>query len=447
MLKLWFILEEFFRSFRKGLFRDILLMIIFSISIVMAVILCSYYFDIGERYSELQQHLDDSRWYLLKVNMESNDFYESFSTVTGCRNVMNYYETIASSEEYPVISLCSDQKVYLREDDVKNFFGERDYYPFVDEGQPEAVLGHFGDEDCNMQAMRSAQVDVNAYRIFGLRTEVGEGFTEDNVTIQNSSDAIPVLLGNDYKGIIEVGDTIDIYYPFYVYTCRVEGILEKGASLPESGISQGGLFMLDSAILFPYGIRVLSDPEAAEELEKYACLDYKTLNNSAVRIMDDVTDAEIVSEYGGLGRKFDLPAVHVYGTSMGVDLLRRESSVTVKIMFILTIVLVGFAFYGLFVVFYDKIQANMSVYGIYLMNGCPVMMILVPYLLEVAVIMLPSIFVGRYVFRHENIGIYKIDVIMNAVYGMAAVVFIVGAVFISYIMRGVDTESLIRGKE
>ena len=41
MPKLKFILEEFYRSFKKSLFKDILLMIIFSISIVMAVILCS----------------------------------------------------------------------------------------------------------------------------------------------------------------------------------------------------------------------------------------------------------------------------------------------------------------------------------------------------------------------------------------------------------------------
>ena len=38
-------------------------MIIFSISIVMAVILCSYYFDIGERYSEADKHIGDSEFY------------------------------------------------------------------------------------------------------------------------------------------------------------------------------------------------------------------------------------------------------------------------------------------------------------------------------------------------------------------------------------------------
>ena len=446
MFRLRFILEEFFRSFRKSLFKDILLMLIFSISIVMAVILCSYYFDMGERYSEINQHIDDSEWHNLETLTESRDYLESFSTVTGCRNVMNYYEAIADSEQYPMLSVNSSQNVYMREDDVKNFFGDRDYFSFLYEGQTETVTGHFGDEICSMQSMKSAQVDLKAYRMFGLRTEEGEGFTEENMRIEHVSDAIPIVLGNDYKGIINIGDTMDIEFPFYVYPCRVAGILEKGATMPENGVT-GGTVWLDSTILFPYGIRVSNDPDMPEELEKYAFLDYSALDFGVVCVMDDMSTAGVVSGYSELGREFGLPPVRVVGTSMGVNLLRKESSLTVKIMLILTIVLMCFAFYGLFVVFYDKIQTNIKAYGIYLMNGCSIFMILIPCLLEIAVILIPSIFVGRYIFSIQNIGGYKIDVIMREVCSMAAIIFIVGAGFITYIMRGIDTEHLIRDKE
>lgn len=43
MRKTIFMLEEFFRSFRKSVFKNLLLMLMFSISLVMAVIMCSYY--------------------------------------------------------------------------------------------------------------------------------------------------------------------------------------------------------------------------------------------------------------------------------------------------------------------------------------------------------------------------------------------------------------------
>lgn len=445
MSKLRFILEEFFRSFRKSLFKDILLMIIFSISIVMAVILCSYYFDIGERYSETNNHIGDSEFYDLTTDIDE-DYFEGCSTVTGCRNVMNFYEAIADSEEYPLYSLNSQQQVYLREDDVKRFFGDKDYFSFRYDRQPEPLTGHFGDEICSMQAMKSAQVDVKAYRLLGLQTEEGEGFTEENIRIEHASDAIPIVLGNDYKGIINIGDTMDIEFPFNVFSCRVAGILEKGATMPEYGGSVDKVW-LDSTILFPFGVRVLNDPDIPEELEKYSKLDYCALNNSIVCIANHTSESKVVSEYGEIGREYDLPPVYVWETSMGVNLLRKESSLTIKIMLILTIVLMCFAFYGLFAVFYDKIQANIKTYGTYLMNGCSVLMILIPFLLEIAVILAPSIFVGRYIFSVHNLEVYKIDVIMRVVCGMAAIIFMLGTGFVTYIMRGVDTEQLVRGKE
>ena len=49
MRKLQFMAEEFFRSFRMSLFKNLLLMVVFSISLVMVVIMGSYYFDLGDR--------------------------------------------------------------------------------------------------------------------------------------------------------------------------------------------------------------------------------------------------------------------------------------------------------------------------------------------------------------------------------------------------------------
>ena len=49
MRKIRFMAEEFFRSFHKSLLKNLLLMVIFSISLVMTVIMGSYYFGLGER--------------------------------------------------------------------------------------------------------------------------------------------------------------------------------------------------------------------------------------------------------------------------------------------------------------------------------------------------------------------------------------------------------------
>ena len=86
------------------------------------------------------------------------------------------------------------------------------------------------------------------------------------MTIKKASDPIPILLGNDYKGMVKVGDVIDIGFWYYVYPCKVAGILERGASLPENGQVGAGMVQVDSKILFPYGIVQSAEGGNANEL-------------------------------------------------------------------------------------------------------------------------------------------------------------------------------------
>lgn len=448
MWKIKFVAEEFFRSFQKSLFKNILIMIMFSIGMVMAVLMCSYYFDVGDRYSDMTQHVGDSEWYNLELLSDGTEITDSFSTVTGCRNMMDYYEELSSLEDYPSFSLNTQQSVYVREQDIENLFNGKSYLNFLDEKQNEPVKAQFGEtEICFQQCLQSAQVDLNGYRMFGFRTEEGEGFTEKTMTIEKASDPIPILLGNDYKGMVKVGDVIDVGFWYYIYPCKVIGILEQGAALPENGQLNVGMIQMDSKILFPYGISVQKNPEDVGEIMRYAFLDYMTLEFAVVQAEEGENINELVEVFRNIGEKYQLPVPRIVGTSMGMNLLRKESSASVRIMLILTVALLGFSFYGLFVTFYDKIQSNSRIYGIYLMNGCSLGMIVVSCLLEIAVILLPSVFVGKFIFTVENMGVYRMDAVLRMVYMFTGVAFFAGALFLTYLMRGVDTEHLIRRKD
>ena len=128
----------------------------------------------------------------------------------------------------------------------------------------------------------------------------------------------------------------------------------------------------------------------------------------------------------------------IWGVSMGLTLLRAETVSSIRIMLILTIALLCFTLYALFVTFYDKIQSNRRVYGIYLINGCSLTMIL-----------LPAIFFSRYVFTDNNLGGVGIDTefILRTAYTMVGIAFLIGAAFVLWLMRGVDTERLVRQKD
>lgn len=448
MRKMRFMAEEFFRSFHKSLFKDILLMAMFSVSLVMSVIMCSYHFDLGERYSYNVQQVGDSKWYDTILPQEcEEEFSDSMGTVSGCRKIMDYCETLTSMEEYPLFCMNSYQGIYLRKQDLDRFFSGRDYSGFLSESQKDSVVGYFGEGTYPLHCMQSAQVCLDAYHFFGMRVQEGEGFTEQNLEMEESTDPIPVLVGSGYKGILTVGTELEMLYCGYVYPCKVAGILERGASLPEYQLFNGDMRSLDTSIIYPFGIKLKTDPKEVEEIRKYAWNNFLALDFGFSEVKDDRKVRDQVAAYRDIGEEYGFPPLHLASPAMGIELLRKASDSSIRIMFVLTIALIGFSFYGLAVTFYDKIMSNRRNYGIYLMNGCPLGMIVIPCLAEVAVILLPGILASRLVFSAPALEIYKIGAIMRVVYLLAGGAFLVGAAFLVFIMRGVDTEHLIRQKD
>ena len=82
------------------------------------------------------------------------------------------------------------------------------------------------------------------------------------------------------------------------------------------------------------------------------------------------------------------------------------------------------------------------------MNGCSLSMILIPLLLEIVVTLLPAVFVSRLMFVREDANVYyRPEAIMRAAYVMAGLIFMIGIGVVAFLMRGVDTEHLIRQKD
>ena len=448
MGKIRFMADEFFRSFLRSLCKDMLLMAMFSVSLVMAVIMCSYYFDLGERYSFNVPQIGDSKWYGTMLTLEGEEeFSDSMNTLSGCRKVMDYYETLTTLEEYPLFCINTYQGIFLKKQDMELFFGGRDYSSFLPEDNNAPVSGYWGERTALIQGVQGAQVSLDAYRYFGIQVQEGEGFTEQNLEIAEADDPIPILVGSNYKGILDIGTEIELLYWGRVYPCRVTGILKAGTQLPKYRQFDEDMCSMDSVIVYPFGIKLKSDPKEVEKIEKYAWNNYIALDFGYSRVRDDRKVKDQVAVYRDIGEEFGFPPLHLTGPAMGIELLRKESDSNIQTMFVLTVALIGFSFYGLAVTFYDKIHSNRRNYGIYLMNGCPLYMIVLPCLAEIALILFPGILMGWVVFSTEALQIYKIGAIMRAACGLAGVAFLAGAAALTFMMRGVDTEYLLRRKD
>ncbi len=449
MRKLRFMAEEFFRSFRMSLFKNLLLMVVFSISLVMVVIMGSYYFELGDRYSDSVKKLGDQTWYYMTILGEEesmNEFEDAFTTAAGCYDMMEYEAELRSSRDYPILSFA-DGAIDLKDEEMARFFGERsnkDFLDVMEDGETmESSPGMIDGQTYLLSRYRGMQMDAASFRFFGLRVQEGEELHEDHLILEHVSDPVPIVVGSQYKGILKLGDVLSASVGWYVYPCRVVGILEEGAALSSEFCYGDG--SLDYSIIFPFGVQVADRSGTVEELKKYADLAITGLDNG-ITLVPDGKLRQRVESIKGVARQYHLPPIKVFGESMGMNFLGKDSATTVMIMLVLTVTLACFALYGLFVTFYDKIQSNSRIYGIYLMNGCSLIMILIPLLLEVAVILVPAFLTGAYIF---NVGSakYQPEAILSAARLTVGIVFAIGAGAVIFFLRGVDTEHLVRQKD
>lgn len=451
MRKLRFMAEEFFRSFRMSLFKNLLLMVVFAISIVMVVIMGSYYFDLGDRYSDSVKKIGNQTWYDMTIFGEEKsmaEFEDAFTAATGCYDMMDYEKALRTSQDYPILSF-SEGGVDVRDEEMDRFFGEKSNKDFLDvdlDGERyESIPVMIDGQTYLTSRYKSIQMDAASFRFFGLRVQEGEELHEDHLILEHISDPVPIVVGSQYRGIVEPGDVLNVTFGWYTYPCRVAGILEEGSEMPSEFCYGDGKGSLDHSIVFPYGVRVADRSGTVEELKKYAELALTGLDNG-ITLVPDGKLRQRVESIKSVARQYHLPPIEVFGTSMGMSFLSKESATTVVIMLVLTVTLACFALYGLFVTFYDKIQSNSRIYGIYLMNGCSLSMILIPLLLEVAVILVPAFVTGAYLF---NVGSskYQPEVILSAARLVVGVVFVIGAGAVTFFLRGVDTEHLVRQKD
>lgn len=451
MCRLIFIFEEFVRSVQNSIVKNILLMSMFSLSIVMMVLMTSYYFQLDQKYELVSCDIDDTEWYNITIDEEDDmEFNEVLKTVSGCKRVMNYYDDIVS-QNTNLISLNTYQEVYIKKSDLTNWFGDKQFIDYLIEYNSEAIKIYWDEDTMDVQdvyAMKSIQIDIRAFDKMGLLVYEGEKFSEGNIKLQKSTDYIPVILGSDYRDIISIGQIMEIKHLSYNYKCKVIGYLEEGVTIPRNGDRYDSNIRLDNYIVMPYGVTVNEIPDNDKEIEKFACFNYNALYNSNINILKNNGMKEQIDKFRVIANKYSLPSLRILGAAVGLDLFRKESAENVNIMFTFSLVLLFFTLYSFFVSFYDKIKSNCRVYGIYLVNGCSLSLIVVSFMIELLFLFLPPVFICNYILSMEDVGIaVDTNSIMVATEVIGGIFYIIGVLFIVFLLKGTDTEQLIRCKE
>lgn len=452
------IFREMVRSFRRSLWVNLLMTVQMSICFFLVITMTTYYFDVGnsEEYNTVW-HIRDREWYRMRMEIDasSTEITELAFAPDGLYRISNLYRELDTADNFDIASFRKDQSLYLEESFLDEKLGAGNYDQMIDaQGLPlEDCYNELPDGDgvYHGVAVKSVQISRSAYELFGLRTELGEGLTEENTTLADSSRPLPLIFGNDYKGAVEVGERLRIYMPTRIcentyFDAYAAGILEKGSEMPTDLGEAEGMVNLDTQIIFPTGLNLLEIPEEKQERAKFAstiytdALEYSSLSPAAGADYQTAVRAanEISQQYG----------VSLFFTSVGfgAEVLLQESQTAVTLLLILTVTMAAFTLFCLISGCLARIQRNLETYAICLLNGSGIAGIVLPGFLECTILLLPPLAVNFMVLRPKMAQTANFAPFLM-ILAMAGAVFLISAGLTAWKIGGIDIEELMRRKD
>lgn len=247
----------------------------------------------------LDQHFsasaDTNMYGILDSLAEGDAFAEFRESPQKLTQLADFYHELNSNSTLKHLS------VFNQSLPVRNFTGgptfEHGY------GTELATAGAYYDEVLGGTATPATSVQLNrsAYEFYQL--DVAAGQSIDFSTVDYSSGTIPVVLGSDYAGVYDIGDTLTASLYFQKFDLRVVGILERSAAVYFDGDIN---HYLSNAIVVPYPDRI---PAITPE-NQYFCgiLSFAMLGGTLAAPQD--TSAEEVLNL--LGQISDRTGFHDY---------------------------------------------------------------------------------------------------------------------------------------
>ncbi len=460
-MRIGIIIKETGRSLSRYIYVNLLLMVQFIICLFLLITMLTFYIEIGDNESLTQiEKFDTEKWYTVRV-----DFDMSMSNVTeiaregdGFVRARDFYREITRNELFRQISFRAGQGVYLDVALLDGRFGKGQYDDLLNSDGASSKEACYAELEDNGKAftgayLRSAQMNLAAFELLSPKIAEGEGFTGENTTLVSEESPMPVLLGHSYQGVFQVGDTFRLLLPVMAtaeafYNAKVVGFLEEDSWMPAygGGVAEEILF-LDDYILCPVGMDIQYVPEGQEERAKIVSGQYTdSLFYSCISLYPGVSYSQAIIRAHELSEQYDVYDLLFTSTSFGMELLKNETETTIAMITVLTGAMVCFTIFCLVSASLNKIQKNLRTYAVYLVNGSGLYPIIMPFLLEMFLLLLPCMGINFLLLR-KKMYLSQNYMPFGAVIFMAVLIFCAMAVFITVKLKGMETEELMRRKE
>lgn len=349
------------------------------------------------------------------------DIFEFFAE----KNVLNRMKTFYNflNAEFDFIEF-NKQNLFLKDD-----------FNYKDEFRIDYEWSDFGVNDHIGISLNSIQIAENTYNTYNLDNYVyyGEGF-HANDYIYEYDDGVNAILGYEYLGLIDIGDTLNFEYLTKNITIKVVGFFEKGTSI---AINQN-ILSFDRSIAIPslnlnYNVK-------NEEDDRFQKILYSLKTCGYIRAENGKDFYEYKDKVDHMAKELDLKYVvneffmseYINDISNTIYSIKGIFVIFSTVLFIILSVIVTY----IYIWNYNRNKRN---YSIHLICGCSFTRLKLKVLFSIILQFILS-FIGSYfinIFMLGNLNIYKINYVLlyeasNYTLSISAIIIIIICAILNY---------------
>ena len=367
---------------------------------------------------------DIARCYSVEFAEEDNDSFESSMAFnTDIINRTSMYEVgkrvYKELEDNPHIFFYEQCSSGILLDDIED--GGK-LLPFIDEEQPQPEI-------------HVEYVNENNFKAWNVKVVEGRDFNSDDFDNLDMNVPVSVILGNEFKTVYKVGDTINIHDEYYGDdSAEIIGFLNEGAYLE----AYNQLYSIDNYMFCP-----VIFPRDKEGIDKYEELDGLFLDKHRRVYIDDPTiDLQaLVNEVTTKNGFYTLVCSALDGTEK-----RETEDVARRNVFIIgTLALIGgvICTLALSAILYNRAVRNRTKYCIFMCAGIPLWKINLSITLEILILFVVSVFpvIGLSIYEYGRLYVPLWQIIL-----LTLPIIMVSLIPTFMVNRNCNLDLLIRNK-
>lgn len=214
----------------------ILSMLVLFLFLAIVGIFFNIYMSTITQEQYIEEINNGQQFYAVKDSLYDPDqFYDYRHKKGNIDSIANFYNSLTTSSKFTYLS------AFTQAVPIENFRGDSTFYYNSD-----AFLEAHPSVTANIKSM---QMNHDTFDFYKIKLSHGEKFAWNEIDYKSND--LPVLLGSNYNGIYEIGDSFIGKYYFKEFNMIVKGFLAPNTFINYKGETE---FYLDRYVILPYPV-------------------------------------------------------------------------------------------------------------------------------------------------------------------------------------------------